>query len=84
MGHISSAGADGLGSWVLGAALKRAHGLLALIGLREGDVLQTVNGFDVANPERALEAFARLRVAPQLDVRVEREGRPLRIDYSIE
>lgn len=39
----------------------RPGAALYAFGLRNGDSLRTINGFDVSQPERALEAYARLR-----------------------
>lgn len=62
----------------------KSGSLLSLLGLENGDRLQTINGFDVTSPERALEAYARLRAgADQLRVKVERGGAPLEIDYDV-
>lgn len=45
------------------------------IGLRDGDVVKTINGFDFTNPDEAVEAYAKLRRAGQLDLFYERDGR---------
>ena len=50
----------------------RPDTMLGLIGLENGDRLQTINGFDIANPEKALEAYARLRSAEKLTVQVKK------------
>ena len=47
------------------------------------DRLETINGFDVASPESALEAYARVRTADDLVVRVTRQGRPTTIVLKI-
>ena len=57
--------------------------LLATLGLKSGDRLETINGFSVANPEQALQAYARLRTAEHLRVRVVRAAQPLGIDLHI-
>jgi general secretion pathway protein C len=53
------------------------------IGLVNGDLVQSVNGFDITNPERALEAYARLRTADHLTVHVDRKGAGTNLDYTI-
>jgi general secretion pathway protein C len=50
----------------------RAGTLPGLLGLQNGDRLESINGFNVASPEQALEAYARLRAATRLFVRVKR------------
>jgi len=57
--------------------------LLSTLGLKNGDRLESVNGFEVANPKEALEAYARLRTAQRLHVRLERSGKPLELDLNI-
>jgi general secretion pathway protein C len=37
----------------------------------------------MASPEKALEAYARLRTANNLNVKVTRRGAPMSIDYRI-
>ena len=57
--------------------------LLGVLGMQNGDRLQTINGFDMASPEKALEAYARLRTADKLTVQVNRGGKNMNIDYNI-
>lgn len=61
----------------------RTETLLGSFGLRNGDRLDSINGFEVADPEKALEAFARLRTARQLRLRLNRAGAPLDISLTI-
>lgn len=61
----------------------RPDTLLGVLGLQNGDRLETINGFDMASPEKALEAYMRLRTADGLKVQVNRRGAPMNIDYKI-
>jgi general secretion pathway protein C len=61
----------------------RPETLLGTLGLENGDRLQTINGFDMASPEKALEAYARLRTADHLTVQVNRRGQNTNIDFNI-
>jgi general secretion pathway protein C len=61
----------------------RPDTLLGALGMENGDRLQTINGFDMTSPEKALEAYARLRTADQLTVQVNRRGSDMNIDYNI-
>jgi general secretion pathway protein C len=61
----------------------RPDTLLGSLGLQNGDRLETLNGFNMASPEKALEAYARLRTAPNLNVKVNRRGAPVSIDLHI-
>ncbi len=57
--------------------------LLSLIGLENGDQVQTVNGFDVTNPATALEALARLQQSPRLTVVLSRAGAAMTLSYDV-
>ena len=57
--------------------------LLGVLGMENGDRLQTINGFDMTSPEKALEAYARLRTADHLTVQVNRKGSNMNLDYNI-
>jgi general secretion pathway protein C len=61
----------------------RPDTLLGVLGMENGDRLQTINGFDMTSPEKALEAYARLRTADQLVVQVNRKGSNMNLDYNI-
>jgi general secretion pathway protein C len=61
----------------------RPDTLLGVLGMENGDRLQTINGFDMTSPEKALEAYARLRTADQLVVQVNRRGSNMNLDYNI-
>jgi general secretion pathway protein C len=61
----------------------RDDSLLGTLGMKNGDRLQTINGFDMSSPEKALEAYARLRTADKLTVQVNRGGKNMNLDYNI-
>jgi general secretion pathway protein C len=61
----------------------RPDTLLGTLGLQNGDRLETLNGFNMASPEKALEAYARLRTASKLNVSVNRRGTPVSINLNI-
>ncbi len=58
--------------------------LLDHLGFRNGDRLQTINGFEITNPQKALEAYGRLRTADGLKVSIVRRGKPVTIDFNIQ
>lgn len=62
----------------------KSDSLLGILGMQNGDRLQTINGFDMTNPEKALEAYARLRTADHLTVSVNRKGANTNLDYDIQ
>ena len=61
----------------------RPETLLGTLGLKNGDRLETINGFNMASPEEALNAYARLRTANKLSIKVTRRGQPTSIDFNI-
>ncbi|HLV20931.1 MAG TPA: type II secretion system protein GspC [Polyangiaceae bacterium] len=61
----------------------RPDTLLGTLGFQNGDRLESINGFNMASPEKALEAYARLRTASNLAVKVNRRGQETSIDYRI-
>lgn len=61
----------------------RQDTLLGVLGMENGDRLQTINGFDMASPEKALEAYARLRTADKLTISINRRGQNMNLDYNI-
>jgi general secretion pathway protein C len=61
----------------------RPESLLGTLGMENGDRLQTINGFDMSSPEKALEAYARLRTADKLTVQINRRGQNMNLDYTI-
>jgi general secretion pathway protein C len=61
----------------------RPDTLLGSLGLKNGDRLEQINGFDMGSPEKALEAYARLRTAENLKIKINRRGQPTTIDFKI-
>lgn len=61
----------------------RPTSVLGSLGLRNGDRLESINGFEIASPEKALQAYAQLRSASRLHVRLNRVGKPLQLDLNI-
>lgn len=61
----------------------RPETLLGTLGLKNGDRLESINGFDMGNPEKALEAYARLRTADSLKIKLNRRGQDTTLDFKI-
>src|SRR5580704_2147269 len=61
----------------------RPDTLLGTLGMENGDRLEKINGFDMASPEKALEAYARLRTADHLTIAINRKGSEQNLDYNI-
>jgi len=62
----------------------RRNSLLGRLGVRNGDMLRTINGFSMTSPDTALEAYSRLRTADKLSLAIKRQNNEMTIDYNIE
>lgn len=61
----------------------RRSSLLGRLGIQNGDMLRTINGYDMTSPDSALEAYARLQNADRITVNLARRGSDMTIDYQI-
>jgi general secretion pathway protein C len=61
----------------------RRASLLGRLGIQNGDMLRTINGYDLSEPNSALEAYTNLRTADHLTLSVVRRGAATTLDYSI-
>ncbi|WP_232379925.1 type II secretion system protein GspC [Polyangium fumosum] len=61
----------------------RPGSLPSMLGLQNGDRLDNINGFEMGDLTKMMEAFARLRAADRLDVRIVRGGKPMSIEVEI-
>ena len=59
-------------------------GVFAKIGLRDGDLISSVNGFATNGPDNALAIYASLRSVGHLSVALERAARRITTEYDIE
>ncbi len=57
--------------------------LLGKMGLKNGDRIQSVNGYDLSTPDKAIEAYTKLRAASNLQIAVNRAGSDVKLEYSI-
>ncbi len=53
------------------------------LGFENGDVVQTVNGMDIVQPDRALEAYSRLRSVDDLAFGLLRNDRAMRLQIAL-
>jgi len=61
----------------------RKTSLFGKLGLQNGDMLRTINGFDMGSPDTALEAYTKLRSATSLSVALVRRGNAMTMEYTI-
>jgi len=74
------------GDKVVGLRMSRIRSgtLLDVLGLKNGDQIQSINGFELTDPQKALEAYGRLRTADALKLTITRGGQVQNIDYNIQ
>lgn len=64
-------------------AIKRGS-LFGKIGIKNGDIIESINGEKLDNPDRALEMYSRLQDGiSNMNVSVLRHGKKLTMDYSV-
>ncbi len=61
----------------------RPNSVFAKIGMQNGDTIQSINGFDMSSPDKALEVYTKVRSASNLSISILRRGQPVAMDYSI-
>jgi general secretion pathway protein C len=61
----------------------RRNALLGKLGIQNGDVLRTINGFDLSSPDTALEAYTKLRESNEFSIAMMRRGAPKTMEYSV-
>ena len=62
----------------------RRNSLLGRLGIQNGDMLRTINGYDMTSPDSALEAYSRLRSQNHLTISVVRRSQAMTLDYNIQ
>jgi general secretion pathway protein C len=62
----------------------RDGSVLDRLGLRNGDVLRSLDGHDLSDPDAVLEAYAALERARSLSLTVVRDGAPQTLQYAFE
>jgi general secretion pathway protein C len=55
----------------------------ARIGLKNGDTINSINGFELTSMDKALEVYTKVREASSLSVSITRRGKPVTLDYTI-
>lgn len=58
-------------------------GIFETIGLKNGDILKRVNGFEVTSPEKAIQVLTGLRGESSIDLDVVRGGKKMNFHYDI-
>ena len=58
--------------------------LLTNLGIQNGDILESVNGQPLSNPDTALGAYTTLRTADKFNLSIRRGGQSMMINYSLQ
>ncbi len=58
-------------------------GLAEKAGLRSGDVVKRINGAPVTTPAQAVQAYQRGQSGPSIRLDVERNRRPITLNYEL-
>lgn len=61
----------------------RPSSVFAKIGLRNGDTINSINGFELTTPDKALEVYTKVKESSNLSVSVTRRGATVNLDYTI-
>jgi general secretion pathway protein C len=61
----------------------RPNSLYSKIGIKNGDVITRINGYEITSPDKALEIYQKLTNAKNVTVDFKRRGAPQTIDYTI-
>ncbi|MEE2828983.1 MAG: type II secretion system protein GspC [Myxococcota bacterium] len=62
----------------------RRTSALRKMGLKNNDVLTSVNGFDLSNTEKALEIYSKLQSDKNFSLEVLRNGEPQTLEYTVQ
>ena len=61
----------------------KPNGLFAMIGIKNGDVLLSLNDFPMDSPDKALQSFIALKGQSRLKLDIIRDGQPQTLNYDI-
>jgi len=62
----------------------RPDTLLTRIGIQNGDLLESINGQSLSNPDAALGAYTTLRTADKFNLTIRRGDKPMTINYNLQ
>ena len=61
----------------------RPKSVYAMIGLRNGDTIHSINGMELTSLDKGLEIYSKLKSASSLSVNATRRGKPVGLSYTI-
>ena len=70
----------------LGIAITRLNekGILKEIGIKQGDIIETINGLTLNSPYQIFNAYRKLKGKDQLEVKILRSSQPLILTYRVQ
>lgn len=57
--------------------------VLGQLGLLKGDVIKTINGADMSDLDASMSAYTQMKAAKNVQLVIERDGKPITMDYSV-
>lgn len=61
----------------------KANSIYEKIGLKNGDVIQKINGFEINSPDKAFEVYQKLKDSKAINIEINRGGSNMSMDYTI-
>lgn len=61
----------------------RPSSVYAKLGMKNGDTIHAVNGFELTTPDKALEVYSKVKESNNLEINVTRRGKSVSIKYGI-
>jgi len=61
----------------------KSNSIYEKIGLKNGDVIQKINGFEINSPDKAFEVYQKLKDSKAINLEINRGGSNMTFDYTI-
>ena len=61
----------------------KSKSIFKKIGLKNGDVIQNINGYEITSPDKALEIYQKLKDSSSITIDIQRRGRAQTMNYAI-
>mgnify|MGYP001382018024 CR=1 FL=1 len=77
---------DPNGFWSIGFKLFsiKPGSIYSKLGMKNGDVIQKINGYEMNSPDKALEIYQKLRDASSVNIDLLRRGQSVQMGYNID
>jgi general secretion pathway protein C len=57
--------------------------VLGQLGLMKGDVIKSINGHDMTSLDSSMTAYTQMKAAKNVQIVIERDGKPITMDYAV-